>query len=406
MGCLKLSYEYEREGLELSAVFLGEGLEKSATEQNFRTNYYPFGLHHSSSWTRVNDLKNNFLFNAGSELNEQTKNYETPFRQYDPALGRFTGIDALASSFSSWTPYQFAYNDPIAFNDPTGLQNQSGLMGDMYGNGREELGQSQYGVRQADYGSFGHGAYWNAAFMSFSQWNSTYGIDQMSQQEKANFARSQGRYDGDFIADALGALGNNIGVDANGNLIHYQEHSTSLYSNAGTVWGAQYVIPQVLNVSRQLSLESNTVRHAYDYGTSISLAGNLTLFGGFSFELGFAWDNDGDRTWYFQLGPSLGIDVSLGGLAKNYVARNQKDGFDVTDLQGYGASYSGSILGGDATWGGSFLPHPDYDDWFNPFTDMGETYYEIGAGFSAGIPVGATYEYTYTWTFATVPGVK
>ncbi|MEO0553344.1 MAG: DUF6443 domain-containing protein, partial [Bacteroidota bacterium] len=238
---------------ESNAEVYFDDLEITVTEslvvQN--TNYYPFGLHHSSSWTRVNDLKNNFLFNAGSELNEQTKNYETPFRQYDPALGRFTGIDALASSFSSWTPYQFAYNDPIAFNDPTGLQNQSGLMGDMYGNGREELGQSQYGVRQADYGSFGHGAYWNAAFMSFSRFNSTYGINQMSQQEKANFARSQGRYDGDFIADALGALGNNIGVDANGNLIHYQEHSTSLYSNAGTVWGAQYVVPQVLNVNSQ-----------------------------------------------------------------------------------------------------------------------------------------------------------
>ena len=209
MGCLKLSYEYEREGLELSAVFLGEGLEKSATEQNFRTNYYPFGLHHSSSWTRVNDLKNNFLFNAGSELNEQTKNYETPFRQYDPALGRFTGIDALASSFSSWTPYQFAYNDPIAFNDPTGLQNQSGLMGDMYG----ELGNSPYGVRQADYGQgirsrgpyagygVGSGYHWsdqyrsvegNLDLMSTSTFRGFYGIDGMSDSELADFARGSG----------------------------------------------------------------------------------------------------------------------------------------------------------------------------------------------------------------------
>ncbi|MEM9859947.1 MAG: RHS repeat-associated core domain-containing protein [Bacteroidota bacterium] len=205
MGCLKLSYEYEREGLEQSAVFLGEGLEKSATEQNFRTNYYPFGLHHSSSWTRVNDLKNNFLFNAGSELNAQTKNYETPFRQYDPALGRFTGIDALASSFSSWTPYQFAYNDPIAFNDPTGLQNQSGLMGDMYG----ELGHSPYGVRQADYGQgirsrgpyagygVGSGYHWsdqyrsvegNLDLMSTSTFRGFYGIDGMSDSELADFA--------------------------------------------------------------------------------------------------------------------------------------------------------------------------------------------------------------------------
>ncbi|MEO1100190.1 MAG: hypothetical protein AAFX57_20950, partial [Bacteroidota bacterium] len=61
------------------------------------------------------------------------------------------------SSFSSWTPYQFAYNDPIAFNDPTGLQNEYGLMGDLYGRGAErEMGPSQIG-RKSEYGSGWYG---------------------------------------------------------------------------------------------------------------------------------------------------------------------------------------------------------------------------------------------------------
>ena len=82
--------------------------------------YYPFGLLHANSWTRISDLKNNFLYNAGSELNEQTKNYETFYRDYDPALGRFNQIDPLASSFTNWTPYNYAFNDPVALNDPNG----------------------------------------------------------------------------------------------------------------------------------------------------------------------------------------------------------------------------------------------------------------------------------------------
>ena len=120
MGCRKLSYYKGEEGLEKNLFFSGEAYEKRVTEQNFCNNYYPFGLQHDNSWTRPTDLKNNFLYNAGSELNEQTKNYETFCRDYDPALGRFNQIDPLASSFSSWNPYQYAFNDPVALNDPNG----------------------------------------------------------------------------------------------------------------------------------------------------------------------------------------------------------------------------------------------------------------------------------------------
>ncbi len=93
-------------------------VKESMVVQN--TDYYPFGLQHSTSWTRISDLKNNFLYNAGSELNEKTKNYETYYRDYDPALGRFNQIDPLSSSFSNWTPYNYAFNDPVYWNDPYG----------------------------------------------------------------------------------------------------------------------------------------------------------------------------------------------------------------------------------------------------------------------------------------------
>ena len=60
------------------------------------------------------------LTNFGTVLNKKTKNYETFYRDYDPALGRFNQIDPLASSFGSITPYNYAFNDPVALNDPNG----------------------------------------------------------------------------------------------------------------------------------------------------------------------------------------------------------------------------------------------------------------------------------------------
>ncbi len=101
------------------------------------TDYYPFGLQHSTSWTRVSNLKNNFLYNAGSELNEKTKNYEMFYREYDAALGRMTAIDPMAIKYSSLTPYNYSFNDPIAFNDPLGDDPNTGLYGSRSSTPRE-----------------------------------------------------------------------------------------------------------------------------------------------------------------------------------------------------------------------------------------------------------------------------
>jgi RHS repeat-associated protein len=82
--------------------------------------YYPFGLQTANSWTRENAAENNYLYNAGSELNKTTSSYEMFFRDYDPVLGRMNGIDPMASKYSSITPYNYAFNDPVTFNDPSG----------------------------------------------------------------------------------------------------------------------------------------------------------------------------------------------------------------------------------------------------------------------------------------------
>lgn len=98
------------------------------------THYYPFGLR----MTGINSLafkfggkENKYKFNDGTELNNKEFNdqsgldiYETPFRQYDPQIGRFWQIDEMASDYENWSPFNFSLNNPILYNDPTGLSSE------------------------------------------------------------------------------------------------------------------------------------------------------------------------------------------------------------------------------------------------------------------------------------------
>lgn len=47
--------------------------------------------------------------------------YAMDFRNYDPAIGRFHSADPLGELTPDWTPYRFAFNNPVYFSDPTGL---------------------------------------------------------------------------------------------------------------------------------------------------------------------------------------------------------------------------------------------------------------------------------------------
>ena len=79
--------------------------------------YYPFGMQHQS--TTLIDATQKYLYN-GKELQEETNYYDYGWRQYDPAIGRFTTQDRFAEKYYSMSPYQYAANNPINYVDVNG----------------------------------------------------------------------------------------------------------------------------------------------------------------------------------------------------------------------------------------------------------------------------------------------
>ncbi|MFZ4930165.1 DUF6443 domain-containing protein [Chryseobacterium sp. Mn2064] len=86
------------------------------------SNYYPFGLKHegynNGSHLYEYGIKNNYKYN-GKELQE-TGMYDYGARNYMPDLGRWGVIDPMAEKMRRWSPYNYAFDNPMRFTDPDG----------------------------------------------------------------------------------------------------------------------------------------------------------------------------------------------------------------------------------------------------------------------------------------------
>ena len=116
LGNIRLSYSKSLNG---SAEVLEEN------------NYYPFGLKREGYNVLAGNPAYSYGYN-GKELQKETGWGDYGARMYMADIGRWVVIDPLAEQMRRYSPYNYAFNNPVSYTDPDGrkpmIYNADGVM--------------------------------------------------------------------------------------------------------------------------------------------------------------------------------------------------------------------------------------------------------------------------------------
>jgi len=83
--------------------------------------YYPFGLTFNS-YSRENAAPQNFTYNGKEEQKDLGLGWlDYGARMYMPDIARWTTVDPWVTKYKNWSPYNYAFNNPVRYSDFMGM---------------------------------------------------------------------------------------------------------------------------------------------------------------------------------------------------------------------------------------------------------------------------------------------
>lgn len=125
VDCLNNTFSYIYQYKDhLGSVRLSYKKNGSVLQTVKEDNYYAFGMSHQGYNTTVHstNIAQHLKFNGKESNQEQGLDwYDYGARNYDAAIGRWMNIDPLSEQGRRWSPYTYAFDNPIYYIDPDGM---------------------------------------------------------------------------------------------------------------------------------------------------------------------------------------------------------------------------------------------------------------------------------------------